>query len=153
MLAFYSHALLYENFHPLGYLRNALQFTLLFEYSILSAKYLPIHVLHRVRIVKLLTQHVVRGDFWVPTNGSPPWWWWRYQFVICIYDWFEMGYHFSPSLIQLGGGVNLDCCLRHIFIPRKRRGNPTTTTSTYQKRICSCGQKSTQKLLWTQPNL
>ena len=29
-------------------------------------------VLHRVRIVKLLTQHVVKGDFWVPTNGSPP---------------------------------------------------------------------------------
>ena len=29
-------------------------------------------VLHRVRIVKLLTQHIVRGDFWVPTNGSPP---------------------------------------------------------------------------------
>ena len=27
-------------------------------------------VLQRVRIVKLLTQHVVRGDFWVPTNGS-----------------------------------------------------------------------------------
>ena len=32
-------------------------------------------MLHRVRIVKLLTQHVVRGDFWVPTNGSSPCWW------------------------------------------------------------------------------
>ena len=29
-------------------------------------------VFYRVRIVKLLTQHVVRGDFWVPTNCSAP---------------------------------------------------------------------------------
>ena len=29
-------------------------------------------VLHQVTIVKLLTQQVVRGDSWVPTNGSPP---------------------------------------------------------------------------------
>ena len=29
-------------------------------------------VLHRVTIVKLLTQQVVKGDSWVPTNGSPP---------------------------------------------------------------------------------
>ena len=59
-------------------------------------------VLHRVRIVELLNQHVVRGDFWIPTNGNPPCWWWGYHSVICIYDWFEMGSHFSPSLIQLG---------------------------------------------------
>ena len=31
-------------------------------------------LLHQVTIVKLLTQHVVRGDSWVPTNGSPPCW-------------------------------------------------------------------------------
>ena len=29
-------------------------------------------VLYRVRRAKLLTQHVVRGDFWILTNGSPP---------------------------------------------------------------------------------
>ena len=61
-----------------------------------------IPVPHRVRIVKPLTQHVVRGDSWVPTNGIPPCWWWGYQSEICIHDWFEMGCHFSPSLIQLG---------------------------------------------------
>ena len=31
-----------------------------------------IFVLLPVKIVKLLTQHVVKGKFWVPTNGSPP---------------------------------------------------------------------------------
>ena len=29
-------------------------------------------VLYRATIVQLLTQHVVRGDSWVPINGSPP---------------------------------------------------------------------------------
>ena len=52
-----------------------------------------------VRIVKLFTQHVVRGDLWVPTNRSPPCWWWGYQSAICIHDWFEISCHFSPSLI------------------------------------------------------
>ena len=59
-------------------------------------------VLHLVRIVKLLTQHVVRGDLWIPTNGSPPCWWWGCQSAICIHDWFEMGCHFFSGLIQLG---------------------------------------------------
>ena len=36
-------------------------------------------VLHRITIVKLLTQHFVKNDFWVPTSGSPPCWWWGYQ--------------------------------------------------------------------------
>ena len=54
------------------------------------------------KIVKLLIEHVVRGDFWVPTKGSPPCWWWGYQSAVCIHDWFEMGCHFSPGLIQLG---------------------------------------------------
>ena len=27
-------------------------------------------MLYWARIVKLLSQHVVTGDFWVPTNGS-----------------------------------------------------------------------------------
>ena len=82
-------------------------------------------VLHRVRIVKQLTQHVVRGDFWVPTNGSSHCWWWGYQSAVCIHDWFEMGCHFSPSLIQLGWWRELDCSSHHTFIPRKRRSNPT----------------------------
>ena len=88
-------------------------------------------MLHRVRIVKLLTQHVVRGDFWVPTNGSPPCWWWSFQSAVCIHDWFQMGCHFSPSLIQL------DCCSRHSSIPRKRRGKPTTTTTTTRSSVCT----------------
>ena len=36
-------------------------------------------VLHQITIVKLLTQHVVKDDSWVPTNGSTPCWWWGYQ--------------------------------------------------------------------------
>ena len=60
--------------------------------------------LYRVKIliVKLLTQHGVKGDFWVPTNGNLPCWWWGYQSAICVHDWFEMGCPFSPSLIKLG---------------------------------------------------
>ena len=38
-------------------------------------------VLHRITIVKLLTQHVVKDDSWVPTSGSPPCWWWGYQSI------------------------------------------------------------------------
>ena len=71
----------------------------LISLSSMAAKACCTAVLYRDRIVKLLTHHVVRGDFWVPTNGSPPCWWWGYQSVICIYDWLEMGRHFSPSLI------------------------------------------------------
>ena len=36
---------------------------------------IEVSVLYRDRIVKLLIQHVVRGDSWVPINGSPPCWW------------------------------------------------------------------------------
>ena len=36
-------------------------------------------VLHRITIVKLLTQHVVKDDSWVPASGSRPCWWWGYQ--------------------------------------------------------------------------
>ena len=57
-------------------------------------------VLHEVKIGKLLTQHVVGGESWVPTNGSPPCWWWGYHSIICIHEWFEMGCHLSPSLNQ-----------------------------------------------------
>ena len=39
-----------------------------------------------IKIVKLLNQHVVKGDSWVPTNGSPPRWWWDYQSAIYIHD-------------------------------------------------------------------
>ena len=64
-------------------------------------------VLHRVRIVKLLTQHVVRGDSWVPTNGSPPCWWWGYQSVNCVHDcrfpWIV--FHAAPPA-QRRGRVN-----------------------------------------------
>ena len=68
--------------------------------KILDRRKMCLPVLHRVRTVKQLTQHVVRGNFWVPTNGRPPCWWWGYQSAICIHDCFEMGCHFSPSLIQ-----------------------------------------------------
>ena len=54
--------------------------------------------LQRVRIVKLLTEHVVRSESWVPTNGSPPCY--GELAVICIRDWFEIGCHFSSSLIR-----------------------------------------------------
>ena len=40
----------------------------------------------KVRIVKLLTQHVVKDDSGVPINGGPPGWWLDYQSVIYIYD-------------------------------------------------------------------
>ena len=44
-------------------------------------------VFHRVTIVKLLTQHVVKGDFWVPTSGSAPCWWWGYQSLMTGFKW------------------------------------------------------------------
>ena len=56
-------------------------------------------MLYRIATVKLHTQHVVRGDFWIPTNGSPPCWWWDYQAVTCIHDWFKVNCPTSPSLI------------------------------------------------------
>ena len=46
-----------------------------------------VSVIHRVTIVKLLTQHVVKGDFWVPTSGSPPCWWWGYQSLMTGSKW------------------------------------------------------------------
>ena len=46
-----------------------------FEFKLnLVKRHQVVPVLHRVRIVKLLTQHVVKGHFWVPTNGSPSCW-------------------------------------------------------------------------------
>ena len=45
--------------------------------------------------------HVVRGDSWMPTDGSSPWSW-GYQTAICIYDWFEIYCRFSRILIVIG---------------------------------------------------
>ena len=92
-------------------------------------------VLYRVRIVKLLSQYVVRGDFWVPTNGSSSCWWWGYQSVICIYHWFEMGCHFSPSLIQLGWWREPWLLFAPYLHPKKRRGKPTATATGVQVAI------------------
>ena len=39
-------------------------------------------VLYRVTVVKLLTQHITKGDSWVPISGSPPCKWWGYQSLI-----------------------------------------------------------------------
>ena len=44
-------------------------------------------ILHQVTIVKLLAQHVVKGDPWVPTNGSLPCWWWGYQLLMTGLKW------------------------------------------------------------------
>ena len=103
--------------------------------------------LYWVRKVKLLTQHVVRGNFWVLTNGSPPCWWWSYRPVISIYNWLEMGYHFPPSLIQLR--------LRHEFrksfyavSPFRGRGGATTTTTTTLTAICSQVVRMHLDLFW-----
>ena len=85
-----------------------------FDYH-LYVPYIP--VLHRNRIMKLLTQHVAKGDFWVPTDGSPLWW--GYRSVICIQDRIEIGCRFSPNLFYL---MNPDCHLRGTFISRKNRG-------------------------------
>ena len=79
-------------------------------------------VLHRITIVKLLTQHVVKRRL-LGTHQ------WRSAFLVVglpvTEDWFEMGCHLSPSLIS----IRLTAC--RTFIPRKRRGNhKQTTTST-----------------------
>ena len=79
-----------------------------------------------VGIVKLLTEHVVRGDFLVSTNGSPPWWW-GYQSVICIHDWWEMGHQFSTSLIQLG---LRDVSGKSFHAVPPSQGTKVTTTAT-----------------------
>ena len=44
-------------------------------------------VLHRVTVVKLLTQHVAKDDSWVPTSGSPPCWWRGYQSFMTGLKW------------------------------------------------------------------
>ena len=44
-------------------------------------------VLHWITIVKLLTQHVIKDDSWVPTSGSPPCWWWGYQSLMTGSKW------------------------------------------------------------------
>ena len=33
------------------------------------------------------TQHVVVGDSWVPTSGSPLCWWWNYQSLMTGLKW------------------------------------------------------------------
>ena len=63
-------------------------------------------VLHRITLGKLLTQHVVKDDSWVPTSGSPPCWWWGYQSlttgskwaaIFPLAQWFSIG---GPWLIS-----------------------------------------------------
>ena len=44
-------------------------------------------ILHRANIMKLLTKHVVKGNTWVPTNGSLPCWWWGYQLLMTGSKW------------------------------------------------------------------
>ena len=44
-------------------------------------------VLNWVTIVELLSQHVVKGNYWVPTCGSPPYWWWGYQSLMTCSKW------------------------------------------------------------------
>ena len=57
-----------------------------------------------VTIVKLLTQYVVSGDSWVPTNDSPPWWW-GYQSFMTGSKWVAT---FSIAEFSYFDGVNLD---------------------------------------------
>ena len=71
-------------------------------------------VLHRIAIVKLLTQHVIKRRL----LGTHQW-----QSALLVvglpvtHDWFEMSCHLSPSLIS----IKLTAC--RTSIPRKRRGN------------------------------
>ena len=44
-------------------------------------------VLHRVAVVKLLTQHVVKDDSLVPTSSSLPCWWWGNQSIMTGLKW------------------------------------------------------------------
>ena len=73
-----------------------------------------------VRIVKLLTRHVVSGEFWLPTNGSPPCWWRGYLFRTFSNDWFELP--LSHCLILIGLAVFIRISVSWgSSIPRKRR--------------------------------
>ena len=75
--------------------------------------------LHRITIVKLLTQHVVKRCL-----GTHQW-----QSALLVVglpvtkDWLEMGCHLSPSLIS----IRLTTC--RTSIPRKRRGNHKQTST------------------------
>ena len=80
-------------------------------------------VLHRIIIVKLLTQHVRR------LLGTHQW-----QSALLVVglpvtqDWFEMDCHLSPSLIlNWVDGMNLNYRSCRTSIPRKRRGKHTHT--------------------------
>ena len=42
------------------------------------------------KIVKLLIQHVARGDIWTPNNGSLRCCWWDKESAIHMHDWFEI---------------------------------------------------------------
>ena len=72
-----------------------------------------IPALHRVAIVKLLTQHVVKGDSLAPTSGCPPCWWWGYQ-SFAFTTGLKCAATFPPSLIQLG-----------VFHSMEEEGKPT----------------------------
>ena len=77
-------------------------------------------VLHWVTIVKLLTQHVVKGDFWVSTMA------------IRLVDDGATSYStvdrnglpsFPQSNFNLVDGMNLNCGSCRTSISRKKRGN------------------------------
>ena len=80
-------------------------------------------VLHRITIVKLLTQHVRR------LLGTHQW-----QSALLVvglpvtHDWFEMVCHLSPSL----NSIRLTAC--RTSIPRKRRNNHKQTNNKHEAR-------------------
>ena len=84
-------------------------------------------VLHRIIIVKLLTQHVRQF------LGTYQW-----QSALLVVglqvnrDWFEMGCHLSPSLIS----IRLTAC--RTSIPRKRKGNHKQTNRLVAGAKASC---------------
>ena len=83
-------------------------------------------VLHRITIVKLLTQHVVKRRL----LGTHQW-----QSALLVVglpvteDWLEMGCRLSPSLIS----ITLTAC--RTSIPRKRRGNHKQTNKQTNKQL------------------
>ena len=90
-------------------------------------------VLHRVTIVKLLTQHVRR------LLGTHQW-----QSALLVVglpvtqDWFEMGCHFSPSLIP----IRLTAAV-HAVPPSRGRGGVNKQTN---KRTEELGENTVAQL-------
>ena len=85
-------------------------------------------VLHRITIVKLLTQHVVKRRL-LGTHYGP-----SALLVVRLpvtKDWFEMGCHLSPRLIS----IRLTAC--RTSIPRKRRGNHKQQQTNKKVSICN----------------